>query len=286
MADRDFWHCLYLADHFMPDGEHTPVAADGSFYMLEATAVLAAIAGATSRIRLSNLVLSATFRHPAVLANWAATVDHISRGRLTLGIGSGWQPNEHRQYGLTLGSPGEQVDRLREVLTVLTGLLSDPTTTFAGNYYQISDAVCDPKPVQSPLPLLVSGRRPRMMRLVARFAQLWNHWSTPDSFPRATLALDAACEQVGRDPASVWRTTQAFVFITDSPESEDRAAAIARRTRLPVIYGGPARIVEAVGQWRDAGADELIIPNRTMLKGAARHDAYSRLAELLTPFSG
>ena len=115
----------------------------------EATAALAALAQATDRVRLGSLVLGITYRHPAVLAKWAATVDHISGGRLLLGVGAGWQENEHEQYGIELGPPGVRIDRLVEALDILTGLLREPVTTVAGEHYTITDAVAEPKPVQA-----------------------------------------------------------------------------------------------------------------------------------------
>jgi alkanesulfonate monooxygenase SsuD/methylene tetrahydromethanopterin reductase-like flavin-dependent oxidoreductase (luciferase family) len=280
-ADTAFWHCAYVADHFMANADR-PEDETG---MLEATGVLAGLAGATSRIRLANLVLSITFRHPAVLANWAATVDHVSSGRLTLGLGAGWQVNEHEHYGLPLGSPGQRVDRFAEAVAVITGLLTQPRTTFTGTYYRLTDAPCDPKPLQSPLPLLIGGTGPRMLRLIARYANEWNHWSAPGAFRQTADALDAACEKVGRDPSTIWRSTQALTMVTDSPEAEARAAATAERAPLPVIYGTPARIADAVALWRDEGVDEVIIPDRAMATGNRRREAYDALAEAFSPLA-
>jgi alkanesulfonate monooxygenase SsuD/methylene tetrahydromethanopterin reductase-like flavin-dependent oxidoreductase (luciferase family) len=280
-ADNGFWRCVYVADHFMANAER-PEDETG---MLEATATLAALAGKTSRVRLANLVLSITFRHPAVLANWAATLDQISDGRLTLGLGTGWQVNEHEHYGIPLGPPRERVDRFAEALAVITGLLTQPRTTFHGRYYRITDAPCDPKPVQSPLPLLIGGTGARMLRLIARYAQEWNHWSAPGRFRPTSQRLDAACEQVGRDPATIWRSTQALTLVTDSPESRARAEAIAAKAPLPLIYGTPARIADAVAQWRDEGVDEVIIPDRAMPAGNRRRDAYDALAEAFAPLA-
>jgi alkanesulfonate monooxygenase SsuD/methylene tetrahydromethanopterin reductase-like flavin-dependent oxidoreductase (luciferase family) len=278
-ADEGFWHCAYAADHFMGDGDRP----EDEIGMLEATGVLAALAGATSRIRLANLVLSITYRHPAVLANWAATVDHASDGRLTLGLGAGWQINEHEHYGLELGPPRERVDRFAEGLAVITGLLTRPRTTFTGSYYKLVDAPCDPKPIQSPLPLLIGGTGPRMLRLIARYANEWNHWSAPGAFRQTAELLDAACEHVGRDPSTIWRSTQALTIVTDSAESEARAAATAERAPMPVIYGSASRIAEAVAVWRDEGVDEVIIPDRAMPSGQKRRDTYDALAEALAP---
>lgn len=252
---------------------------------LEATGVLAALAMATSRVRLANLVLSMTFRHPAVLANLISTIDQISEGRITLGLGAGWQITEHEQYGLALGAPRERVDRFAEGLAVIAGLLVDQTTTFDGQYYQLTDALCEPKPVQSPLPLLVGGTGPRMLRLIARHAQQWNQWSSPGEFGERSAALDAACDKESRDPKTVWRSTQAIVMVTDSTAAETRAKAAAESLAQPVIYGPASRLAEAAAVWRDEGVDEVIIPDFGMPSGPQRLDAYRALAEAFAPLA-
>ncbi len=280
-VDDGFWHSLYVADHFMSPDDKPGQTSD----WLEATAVMAALATATTNVRLANLVLSMTFRHPAVLANLAVTIDRISAGRFTLGLGAGWQDTEHEQYGLELGEPKERVDRFAEGLAVISGLLTNETTTFDGEYYHVTDALCEPKPVQSPLPLLVGGTGPRMLRLVARHAHEWNQWSGPGGFGERSAALDAACEKEGRDPATVWRSTQAVVMVTDTPEAESKAKAAAESRPQPVVYGPAARIAEAVATWRDEGVDEVIIPDFAMPRGPARLDAYRALADALTPLA-
>ncbi len=280
-ADDGFWHSVYVADHFMSPGDEPGKTSD----WLEAIAVMAALATATTNIRLANLVLSMTFRHPAVVANLAVTIDRISGGRFTLGLGAGWQDTEHEQYGLPLGEPKERVDRFAEGLAVISGLLTHETTTFDGQYYHLADALCEPKPTQSPLPLLVGGTGPRMLRLIARHAHEWNQWSSPGGFSERSAALDAACEKEGRDPATVWRSTQALVMVTDSPESEAKAKAAAESTPQPVVYGPPERIAEAVGTWRSEGVDEVIVPDFAMPRGPARLDTYRALAEAFAPLS-
>jgi alkanesulfonate monooxygenase SsuD/methylene tetrahydromethanopterin reductase-like flavin-dependent oxidoreductase (luciferase family) len=277
-ADASFWRRVYVSDHFMSE-------TGGPQEILEATGVLAALAAVTTRIGLATLVLSMTYRHPAVLANWAVTVDRISNGRLTLGVGAGWQQNEHEQYGLALGSPGERVDRFAEGLTVLDGLLNKPTTSFAGQYYQLAEAQCEPKPVQSPLPLLIGAAQPRMLRLAARYATEWNQWSIPGGFSTTSQVLDTVCERDGRDPSTIGRSTQALTMVTNSAESEGRAAAMAEQLPFPMIYGTPARIADQAARWRDEGVDEVIIPDFLMPAGGARLDAYDALAEALAPLA-
>lgn len=277
-ADATGWDGVYVADHFMGD--------DGGFGAvdlptLEATAVLGALSAATDRVRLGSLVFGITYRHPAVLAKWAATVDHASAGRLVLGVGAGWQLNEHDQYGIPLGPPGERIARFAEALTILRGLLTDPTTTAVGEHYAVRSAIAEPKPLQAPLPILVGGKGDRMLGLVARHADEWNMWSTPALVAERGAVLDRRCESIGRDPASITRSTQALLFLTDDEaKAAERVAAVSPR---PAVGGTPARIAEEAAAWRDAGVDELIVPDFTLGTGARRLEAIDALAEAFAP---
>jgi alkanesulfonate monooxygenase SsuD/methylene tetrahydromethanopterin reductase-like flavin-dependent oxidoreductase (luciferase family) len=273
-AEATGWHGVYLTDHFMGDG--------GGFGQvtaptLECTAGLAALAGATSRVRLSSLVMSATYRHPAVLANWAATVDHASGGRLTLGLGAGWQTNEHEQYGIRLGTPGERRRRLDEYLTVVRSLLDRPRTSFDGRFFTLDDAVCEPKPLQERLPILVGAKGDRMMEVVARHADVWNMWSLPSAMAERSAALDRACEAIGRDPSTIARSTQALVFLTDDEaRAEQLVEAVAPRA---AIAGPPAAFADVVAEWDEIGVSEVIVPDFTLGSGSARADAMDALRE-------
>lgn len=280
-ADDGDWRAFYAADHFM---SHDDTAAQRTDFH-EATALFAALAAATSRIRLAPLVLSMTFRHPAVLANWAVTVDHVSHGRFTLGLGAGWQENEHQRYGLELGKPGPRVDRFSEGLQVITGLLNEQATTVDGDYYQLAEGICEPKPLQRPLPILIGATQPRMLGLTARYAQEWNQWSAPGTFREVSGRLDAAAEKIGRDPATIWRSTQARVIVTDDPGSEKRAAETAAASPIPVLYGTAEQIAEQMAPWAQEGVDEVILPDHLLGNGPARRDAYDALAQALRPLS-
>ena len=142
---------------------------------LEAWTLLAAIAARTTRIRLGVLVTSNTFRHPAILLKEAVTVDHISGGRLILGLGTGWHADEHRRYGIELPEPPERVDRFAEAVEIISLLMSQPRTTFHGTHYRLDDAPLEPRPIQQPrIPILIAAHRPRMLRLAARFADQWD----------------------------------------------------------------------------------------------------------------
>ncbi|HEX8804102.1 MAG TPA: TIGR03560 family F420-dependent LLM class oxidoreductase [Acidimicrobiales bacterium] len=268
------WDGVWVADHFMANaGGPTPPETP----MLEAGSTVAALAATVPRVRLGTLVYGNTYRHPAVVANMAATVDRISDGRFTLGLGTGWQVNEHRQYGIPLPPTGELVDRFAEALQVVRSLLRQPTTTFAGRHYRLTDALCEPKPVQRPLPILVgaSGER-RMLRLVARWADQWNCWGGPDVVRHKSAVLDRHCAEVGRDPATIARTAQALVFLTD-----DVAAGEALAARVPrAAFGGPPeRLAEVVAEYAEAGLDELIVPDVTLGTGSERLDRLDTFIE-------
>lgn len=277
-ADATGWDGVWVADHFMGDGggfgaEDTP--------MLEATAVLGALATATERVRIGPLVLGATYRHPAVVASWAASVDHLSGGRLVLGLGAGWQQNEHDQYGIELPPVGERVARFGEHLAVVRSLLTEPRTTVDGRWYRVTDALCEPKPVQDPLPILVGGKGDRMLGLTARWADAWNMWGLPEVLAGRAAVLDAACERIDRDPATIARSTQALVLLTDDGEAARRFLdAVAPRA----AYAGPvAGFAELAAAWGEVGVDEVIVPDAALGSGARRLDAMDAIAAAVAP---
>jgi F420-dependent oxidoreductase-like protein len=227
------WRGVYVCDHFMPydpDG----LAVNGS--MLEGWTALAALTGHTERLRLGTLVLGCTYRHPAVVANMAATLDHATGGRFVLGLGAGWQVNEHAAYGIALPSIGTRLDAFEEACAVIRSLLRNSRTTLHGDHYQLSDAPSDPKPLQTPLPLLVGGGgERRTLRIAAQHGDEWHVWATPDEFRRKSAILDQHCADLGRDPSTIKRATGA------------------------VVAGATAEVLDLVGAYRDAGVDEFIV---------------------------
>lgn len=276
-AESTGWDGVYVADHFMGDAGGSAVEEP----TLEATAALPALAVATERVRLGTLVLGNTYRHPAVLASWAATVDQLSGGRLLLGVGAGWQENEHQQYGIRLPPPGERIDRFEEACQVWNGLLRQPTTTLAGTHYQLTDAICEPKPVQQPLPLLIGGKGDRMMGVVARHADEWNMWGLADAIAERSAVLDQRCEAIDRDPATIRRSAQALVLLTDDPA---KAAAFLDSTGGRAAIGGTTdAVTEAVGAWQAVGLDEVIIPDFTLGRGTRKLDRMDAIIEQVAP---
>lgn len=259
-CDRAGWHGAYVADHFMPndpDGHPLPGA------VLESWALVAALASRVDRLRLGTLVCGNLYRHPAVVANAAVTVDHVSGGRFVLGLGAGWQVNEHAAYGIDLLDVPTRLDKFEEACEIVTSLLRNPTTTFDGRHYRLTAAPCEPKPVNGRLPLLVGGRgERRTMRIAARFADEWNSWATTEVFRHKSAVLDRHCESIGRDPATIARSTQALLYLS-TDESWLKRHRQGDSTR-PRLVGTPAEVADQVGEYQRAGVDELIIPDWTM----------------------
>jgi F420-dependent oxidoreductase-like protein len=248
------WHAAYYADHFMPNGpDATPLSGEVN----EALVTLGGLAAATSSIRLGTLVASATYRHPAVAAKMFATLDEMSGGRAIVGLGAGWQINEHASYGIELGTIGERIDRFEEYVMIVHSMFHEETTTFAGQHYRITDGPLDPRPAAAPPLLLgVRGER-RTMALAARFANAWNAWTSPEDHRRLNGVLDRLCETAGRDPSEISRTTQAMVLISTDEQWLDRHRENAAGS---AIVGNPSEVLDVMAQYVDAGCQEFIVP--------------------------
>jgi alkanesulfonate monooxygenase SsuD/methylene tetrahydromethanopterin reductase-like flavin-dependent oxidoreductase (luciferase family) len=213
-------HAVYVPDHFMPNTEDDSIV-DGP--RLEAWTMLAALSQLTSSCRLGALVLGSTYRHPAIVANMAASLDTVSGGRAIAGLGAGWQVNEHAAYGIDLMSPRDRSDRFEESVHVVASLLREPRTTFEGRFFRLHDAPNQPAPVQERLPVLVAGRgEHRTLRTAAKYADVWHTWGTPESFAAKSRVLDERCAEVARDPAEVRRASGYFV-----DDLSDGAATVA-----------------------------------------------------------
>ncbi len=268
------WSGIWFADHYMPNTESgDPVEGDSH----EAWSVLAALAATTSRVRLGPLVSPTSVHHPALLANRAATIDHISGGRFVLGLGAGWQVNEHKAYGIPLEPPGVRVDRFEESIQIVRSMLDNERTDFDGTHYTITDAPCEPHPVQDKLPMLVGTTGSRMMRITARWADEWNAWGAPSLAAKQRARFVEACEAVGVDPASKRTSSQALVFMGD-----DESALAERREKVDLdrsLVGTPAQLVDELGAYAEAGFDEFILLSATLGRSAdARRESYERFA--------
>ena len=270
-ADQAGWYGVWFADHYMPNTGSEDID-DGPMH--EVWGVLPALAATTENVRIGPLVSPTTIHHPALLANRSATIDHIAGGRFVLGMGAGWQINEHKAYGIDLPSAKVLVDRFEEAIEITRSLLDKPRTTFEGTHFQLTDAPCEPKPVASPLPILVGAKGPRMLRVVARHADEWNTWGTPESAGAVRAKLLEACEQVGRDPATMKTTTNLMLDL-------DGANPGFARTQT----GSAGELQDLIGRYVEAGFDEFILPTWNLGDtGAERIERAAQLkAEVLDP---
>ncbi len=254
-AEATGWDRLYVADHFMPNGEGP---TDGPMH--ECFSVLAALAAAVPRIGLGSLVAGNTYRHPAVLAKQAVTIDHVSDGRMVLGLGAGWQVNEHDAYGIDLGSTRDRLAWFEQACQAVVGLRDQPRTTVESDRYPLVDAPLEPKPV-GPLPLLVgSSGQTVMARLVATYADEWNTWSTPALWREKKQGYDRALDGAGRDPATLHTSTQALLLVGPDGKAKAEELSVVR----PAIGGTAEELVATIGEWAEAGLDELIVPDFTL----------------------
>jgi F420-dependent oxidoreductase-like protein len=254
-ADQiDVFESGWSFDHFYP------IFGDSTGPCLEGWTTLAALAQATHRLRLGVLVTGIHYRHPAVLANMAASIDIISDGRLELGLGAGWNREESDAYGIALGSPSERSDRLEEACQVLIGLLSQESTTFEGTYYQLTDARNEPKGPQRPHPPICIGGsgEQRTLRTAARYAQHWNFiGGSVEEFARKRDVLHSHCADIGRDPQEI--TLSSHVRLGGKGETEpaiEAAAALGEQGLDLAIFLLPSphtpadvtRLADALGQ--------------------------------------
>jgi F420-dependent oxidoreductase-like protein len=237
-ADEVGYSTAWIPDHFYA-GYGPP---DGPCF--EAWSVVAAMAGETKQIRIGPMVSGNTYRHPAVLANMAATVDVISGGRLELGIGAGWMQAEHEGYGIPLPPVKERMDRLDEALQVLRLLFTERRASFTGTYYQLRDALCEPKPLQQPYPriLVGGGGEKRTLRIAAKHADEWNGEVGPRGMQHKIGILCEHCRAVGRDPAEI----EVSVLLRSESEAAATYDSMIRTGNLNVEQDRQRLIAEGV----------------------------------------
>jgi F420-dependent oxidoreductase-like protein len=226
----------WVCDHFIQ-----PSRPDGPYF--EGWTLLAALAARTSRIRLGVLVSCNTFRHPALLAKEAVTVDHISGGRLELGLGAGWYVPEHEKFGIDFPPPAELVARFREAVEIVDSLCRNDLTTYHGEHYHLTDAPGRPGPVQKPRPpFTLGGHGPKMLRIIARYADAWNSFGTPEQMRERNALLDASCRAIGRDPVTLRRSLYGWASMMPSDP-----------------WSSVDAFRDMVGRYRDVGINEFII---------------------------
>ena len=281
VCERSGLEGLFRSDHYLSVvGRHERPS-------LDALATLAGLAAQTQRIRLGTLVSPVTFRHPSVLAKSVATIDHISGGRVELGLGAGWNEQEHAAYGFDFPPLGERMAMLEEQVEIVHGLWSEGSMTFEGRHYQLDDCPALPKPVQQPRPPIILGGMagPRSVALAVRFADEYNTLlaSVEDCRERRAV-LSEACEAAGRDPATLSLSLMATCAIGEDrgevlrrvrgilagwgAGDEDPEAVLAERGQRWVV-GTPAEVVDRLGSLADAGVSRVhlqhLVPGDTAM---------------------
>ena len=276
-AEDTGWDGLWFADHFMPFmGD-----VDGPVH--EVWSALSAFAALTDRVRLGPLVCGNTYRNPAVLMKQAVTADHVSGGRVVLGIGAGWQENEHVAYGLEFGTFTDRFERLEEALQIIRSMRTEALTTLEGDRYQVVDAPLEPKPV-GPLPILIGGGgEKKTLRMVATYADEWNIWADPEIMAAKSAILDQRCAEVDRDPAEIERSAAALLFLCDD---EARATELRERgIERPSLIGTADQLKDQLAEFVELGVDEVIIPDFNLGEPAKRNDVLDRfIEEVAAPF--
>ena len=255
-AEATGWDGLWLADHFLPD-------EDKLIPVHESWITMAALARDVPRIRLGTLVSGNTYRHPAVLANMVATLDNLSDGRVVLGIGSGWQQNEHEAYGIEYGTAASRLDMLEEACQILKGLFNNDYYDFDGKYYQLCNAPLVPKPKQDKLPLMIGGGgEKRTLRITASYADEWNVWGDVETLIHKMSVLDGHCEAIGRDPNEIERSAVALLFLTENESTIKKLKSMQMAS--PAVIGGVNEIIDIVSAYQNAGVTEFIVPDFTL----------------------
>lgn len=264
---------LWLSDHLTWD--LAKYGGDDTRYgVYDPLVVLGALARTTSRARLGTLVLCEALRPPAVLAKALAAIDALSGGRLDVGLGAGWYEPDYAAIGMAMPPPGVRIDRLAEAVQIVRALLHDAHVDFEGRYHHVH-ATSEPRPRQARVPVFVGGKGDRLLRLAARHADGWNTcWTwTPEAYRERAAALDAACERVGRDPASVTRTLGLYALCgedaRDLQQRFDRLCALApagtmagmtlERWRESRLVGTVQEVGDQAEAWSELGVETLIL---------------------------
>jgi alkanesulfonate monooxygenase SsuD/methylene tetrahydromethanopterin reductase-like flavin-dependent oxidoreductase (luciferase family) len=223
-------------------------------------------------------VYSVGYRHPAVLANAIATIDHLSGGRAALGLGAGWHQGEYDAYGIPFPPAGVRLEQLDEGAQCARGLLRDETTTFDGKWFQLRDARCEPRPVQAALPIWIGGGGERKtLRSVARWADGWNvPFISVEEFARKRGVLHRHCDDAARDPKEI-RCAINVVLAWDEESLRAQFGNLADLVRDATLAGSDDEVVERVGRYIDAGADQVNIA----LRAPFQPEALERLMDVL-----
>jgi F420-dependent oxidoreductase-like protein len=269
LADRSGFHWVSIWDHFYP-AMLVPGDAQGTCF--EAISIMTALAAETKHVRVGSLVYCISYRHPAVLANAMVTIDHVSGGRMELGLGAGWSQLEYDAYGIPFLPIKDRLDQLEEGLQIVRGLFTQEITNFKGRHFTLTNARCDPKPVQKSPRLWVGGMgEKRLLRMAAKYADGWNvPFIGPELFAQKNQVLTHWCEKEQRDSRAILRTVNLGLAL-----GRNEAEAQKKRDGLKVQFGGalsfmepgmligtPQQVIDRIGQYVRSGAEWIILALR------------------------
>lgn len=257
-VERAGFDHLYAWDHFYA------IVGDQENPNLECTQVLAGWGASTERIHIGSLVHGITYRNPAVLVKTITALDHLTSGRAIMGIGAAWMEPEHNAYGIALGTRKERSDRFEEAARIVRSMLRQRSTTFAGTYYKVKDALNEPPPIQKALPILIGGGgEQRTLRTTARYADMWHGFGSPEDIRRKIEILGGHCAKAKRDPNEIVPFAGGWVVVRDRPE--DVRAYLQKvadhhgiAPPAPRAMGDPDTVAEKIFEFWKAGARGFI----------------------------
>jgi len=283
LIDSLGYDTAWTFDHFFP------ILSDPSGPCFEGWIALTALAAETSRVQAGVLVSGNTYRHPAVLAKMAATLDHITGGRLIMGIGAAWFEMEHTAYGIPFQTTAERIHRLDEAAEIIKRLWTEKQVTFEGRYYQLKDAYCEPKPVQQPRPpIMIGGSGEKLtLRVVARHADQWNTFGSPELFRHKIEVLREHCAAVDRNFDGIEVSWAGAALVTDSRDEKDEllrrfAAAFGitpEQYELAALVGSASEVRDRIAQFIDVGVTHFI----PIANAPFNHESIRRFAEEVIP---
>ncbi len=266
VADGLKFDTAWTFDHFFP------IMSDPKGSQLEGWMTLAALAQKTEHVRVGTLVTGITYREPAVLAKMGATLDVITGGRLEMGVGAAWFQQEHEALGIPFPPVAERIHRLGEACEIMKRMWTEDAASWKGRYYEINEAYCNPKPVQKPHPpiLIGGGGEQLTLKMVARYADTWNAFGTPDIFKHKIEVLQRHCEAIARDPSTIERSVSLPPVLSKDRSKLDamladmasRRAMTIEEAKATMLWGSPDDAIKKIRAYRDIGVTHIILSLR------------------------
>lgn len=283
-ADESGFYWASLWDHFYDNP-----STDGRSGCFEIVSILSALGAATTNIRVGSLVFCIGYRHPAVIAKAASAIDHVTNGRVEIGLGAGWDEREYNAFGIPFPPVKIRLDMLEEGVQVVKSMLNQEQTTFNGHFYNLQDAFCTPRPKQSSPRIWVGGGgERRTLRIAAKYADGWNvPYVSPQAFKYKAEILNSWCSAEGRDPSTIARTVNVGMYMGSSNRDAETKrknfwsawGSRAEERAGGMLFGGPDETISRIGEYIDSGAQGLNLA----LRAPFEWDAFQCFVEEVMP---